>query len=179
MKEKGDEEMKNRLTVLVLALLVVGCGQKTPEQAATVPPPPQFVNVAPEGAATPIPEARKLEPGTDVVLTGRVMGIREPFVADRALFVLGDNDTITPCSEMGDDDHCAIPWDACCDPVAVRAAGTASIQLMGDNGKVLPIGLKGVNGLKELSKVTVAGTVAPGSTADAFVVIASAVFVGQ
>jgi hypothetical protein len=49
--------------------------------------------------------------------------------------------------------------------------------LIGTDGKVLPIGLKGVSGLKELSKVTVKGTVAPGSTAEAFVVIASAVFV--
>ena len=47
--------------------------------------------------------------------------------------------------------------------------GTATIELY----------LHGVGGLKELSKVTVAGNVAPGSTSEAFVVIASAVFVEQ
>jgi len=170
--------MKKILAVCVLAALVVGCGQKTPEQAASVPLPPQFVNAAPEGEATPIPEARKLEPGTEVVLKGRVMGVREPFAKERALFVLGDEGTITPCNAVAED-HCPTPWDACCDPVAVRSAGSASIQLLGDNGNVLPIGLKGVGGLQELSKVTVAGKVAPGSMAEAFVVTASAVFVEQ
>jgi len=168
--------MKKILAMCVLAVLIVGCGKKAPEQAASVPTPPQFMNAAPEGEATPIPEARKLEPGTEVVLTGRVMGVRDPFAKERALFVLGDEGTITPCNAMAED-HCPMPWDACCDPVAVRSAGTASIQLLGEVGKVLPAGLKGVGGLEELSKVTVAGTVAPGSSADAFVVIASAVFV--
>jgi len=177
-KEKGDEEMKKVLGMFVLAALTVGCGRKAAEQAASIPPPPQFVNMALEAEAKPIPEARKLAPGTKVVLKGRVMGVREPFAKERALFVLGDEGTITPCNAMADD-HCPMPWDACCDPVAIRSVGTASIELLGEDGRVLPIGLKGVGGLKELSKVTVAGNVAPGSTAEAFVVIASAVFVEQ
>ncbi len=171
--------MKKILAMCVLAAFVVGCGEKAPEQAtASVPPPPQFVTVAPGGEAKPIPEARNLDPGSEVVLRGRVMGVREPFVKERALFVLGDEGTITSCNAMPED-HCSTPWDACCDPVTVRSAGTASIQLLGKDGNLLPMGLKGVGGLKELSKVTVAGKVAPGSTAESFVVIASAVFVEE
>ncbi len=170
--------MKKMLIVCLLAGFVVGCGPKTAEQALSTRTPPQFVDMAPKGEATPIPEARNLAPGAEVILKGCVMGVHEPFVKERALFILGDESTITPCNAMGDD-HCPVPWDACCDPAAVRSAGTASIQLLGEDGKVLPIGLKGVGGLKELSKVTVAGSVAPGSSADAFIVTASAVFVQQ
>ena len=169
--------MKKMLVACVLMAVAVGCSkQEANRKAAPVKVPAQFVNAAPAGKATPIPEARNLEPGTDVVLAGRVMGVREPFVNGRALFILGDEATITPCNAL-DDDHCSMPWDACCDPMEVRAAGTASVQLLDDGGNVLALGLKGVGGLKELSKVTVAGTVAAASTPEAFVVNASALFV--
>ena len=161
----------------MVAVVLAGCG-KEEETGNTTPVqvPEHFVNTPPDGVATPIPKARKLAPGSEVILSGRVMGVKVPFVEGRALFVLGDEATITPCNEM-DDDHCAIPWDACCDPIEVRAAGTVSIQLLGKDGNVLPVGLKGVGGLKELSRVKVIGKVAPMSTEKGFVVNASKVFV--
>ena len=159
-----------------VAALVVGCGGQESGDAPAVSVPQQFVSVAPEGTATPIPEARRLQPGAEVVLHGRVMGVREPFVDGRALFVLGDEATLTPCNAMAGS-QCPLPWDTCCDPSEVRTAGVASIQLRGDDGRVLDVGLKGVGGLKELSRVVVAGKVAPDSSPAAFVVDASSLFV--
>lgn len=171
------------LTLLCASVLAAGCAkQEAPpaESAASAPdaPTPQaFVDTAPAGEAVPIPEARtRFASGDAVVLDGRVMGVRKPFVEGRAVFVLGDDATITSCDEM-DEDHCRSPWDACCDPAEIRAAGTATIQLVDADGAVLPQGLKGVNGLQELARVTVKGAVAPGATEQAFVVNADALYV--
>lgn len=173
--------MKKRYGVLVgmgLAVLV-GCGESDKKTAAA-DVPPVFVEQAIDGTATPITEARtQFKPGDEVTLTGLVMGVPNPFVEGRAVFVLGDEATITPCDAMGDDDHCQIPWDACCDPKEVRSAGTAAIQVLDESGKPARVGLKGVNGLAELSRVTVSGTVAPNSSADAFIVNATAIHIGE
>jgi len=173
--------MKKLMTLMMVAGvgLLAGCGQNAeePKAAPAVPPPAAFVAAEPTGTPTPIPEARKtFSPGDEVLLKGRVMGVSDPFVKGRAVFVLGDTGTLTPCNE-NEDDHCSKPWDTCCDPAEVRAAGTATIQVLGDSGKVLAHGLKGVGGLKELSTVTVSGVVAPMATAEAFVINATAVYV--
>jgi hypothetical protein len=99
--------------------------------------------------------------------------VKNPFVEGRAVFVLGDEKTIPRCGM----DHCPTPWDACCTPVEIRAAGTVTVQVLDDAGNVVAQSAKGMNGLKELSKVTVAGTVAPNSSAEAFVVNAKSLYV--
>ncbi|QBG46032.1 hypothetical protein EGM51_00865 [Verrucomicrobia bacterium S94] len=173
--------MKKMMTMGMLAavVLLAGCGKKDAVvQTAKADLPPVFVSEPIAGTPVPIPEARKAEPGDEIVLTGLVMGVPNPFVEGRAVFVLGDEGTVTPCDAMGDDDHCPTPWDACCDPAELKQAGTAAIQVVGENGRPVKTGLKGVSGLKELSRVTVSGTVAQNSTPDAFIVNASAIHVG-
>ena len=132
----------------------------------------------PRMAAQPIPEARKAaKPGETVLLEGRIMGVLKPFVAGRAVFILGDNDTITPCSGMPDPDHYPTPWDACCDPSENRVNGTASIQIVDENGDILKQGLEGVKGLENLATVMVFGTVAPESSPESLLVNASTISV--
>jgi len=170
--------MKTKSIFVMAAMAVLsGCGKQTQEKQAAVEVPPEFVAQAIEGTPVPIPEARTLKAGEKVVLTGLVMGIPHPFVEGRAVFVLGDEGTLNPCDLKGDD-HCPTPWDVCCDPPELKAAGTATIQVVDDSGKPLRTGLKGVNGLKELSRVTVAGTVAPNSSPEAFIVNADAIHIG-
>ena len=163
-------------------LIATGCGEKVVETNAGVEPqagaPSVFVDAPPAGTPVPIPEARtRLKPGDAVVLSGLVMGVSMPFVPGRGVFVLGDEATIVPCDVKGDD-HCSRPWDACCDPPEVRAAGTATIQVLDEDGRVIQRGLKGINGLTELSRVTVAGKVADIATPEAFIVTATAIHVG-
>ena len=50
--------------------------------------------------------------------------------------------------------------------------------MVGDDGKPLHTGLEGVNGLNNLSRVTVAGIVADNSSPEAFIVNASAIHIG-
>ncbi len=175
--------MKKLMTLMMVAGvgLLAGCSQNVEQSnvAPAVTPPAAFVAAEPTGTPTPIPEARKtLKPGDEVLLKGRVMGVSAPFVEGRAVFVLGDTGTLTPCNER-EDDHCSKPWDTCCDPADIRAAGTATIQVLGDGGKVLAHGLKGVGGLKELSTVAVSGVVAPMATPEAFVINATAIYVAN
>lgn len=171
---------KTTLTIVGAALLLWGCSENKSEPKAVAEAsevPAVFVSEALNGTATPILQAAEMKPGTEVLLTGLIMGAVNPFVEGRAAFILGDEATITPC-DAKDDDHCSRPWDTCCDPIAARIAGTVTIQVLDANGHVLKQGLKGVNGLKELSRVTVNGTVADNSTKEAFVVNANAIHIG-
>ncbi|MDF7806169.1 hypothetical protein P4E94_01890 [Pontiellaceae bacterium B12219] len=174
--------MKKSVTISLLAgvICLAGCGkQEQSSESLAVEIPAVFVGVPISGNPVAIPEARtEAQAGDEVILTGLVMGVPHPFVEGRGVFVLGDEETITPC-DLNPTDSCAMPWDACCDPADVRLTGTATIQVLGADGKPLRTGLKGVNGLAELSRVTVSGTVAANSTPEAFIVNASAIHIGE
>jgi len=171
--------MKTTL-LLFTALLLNACGPSSDPSAASTPPADPaiqsvFGTVSTETPALPIPTARaEKQPGETVVLEGRIMGVMEPFVENRAVFVLGDNSVITPCSDMATD-HCATPWDACCDPTETRTDGTASIQIVNEQGQVLKQGLEGVNGLAKLTSVKVSGTVNAASSPKSLIVNATTI----
>ena len=171
------------LFAIPLLLLLAACGNPEPAPEAKVPAETDpalaavFVDTAPAGEAVPIPEARSLKaPGDPVVLEGRIMGVTHPFVEGRAVFVLGDNATLTACSDT-EGDQCATPWDTCCEPSEIRQAGTATVQIVDAEGDILRQGLEGVNGLEKLATVRVAGTLAPDSTPEAMIVNATAIHV--
>jgi len=167
--------------VLGVAILIVGCGKGGNEEPAVTTQvtqaPPLLAAVfsdVPVGANTvPIPELRQTaKPGDEVVLEAKVMGTGEPFVENRALFVVGDEETLTSCDILHGD-GCATPWDVCCeDPKEIRV-GTATIQVVDDSGSILRHSIKGVSGLKELSRLRIAGVVAPNSTEVALIINAS------
>jgi len=117
------------------------------------------------------------KPGDEITLKGEVMGRENVFVDGRAAFVLGDPKKLTTCDKMGEDDHCPTPWDACCDSKELKSVSLASIQIVGEDGRVLKSGLKGVNGMKEISNIVVSGIVAENSTAENFIVNAEQIFV--
>lgn len=173
-----EEKMKTVVGMgCVLSMLLVGGGCRqgvSPADSAAEPVESVvewadlFGTVAGETAR--IPQLMgAVAVGDEVLLHGKVMGLMEPFVANRAAFVVGDEETLTSC-DLLEDDHCQTPWDLCCeDPDAIRA-GVATIQVVDDQGAVLRQGLRGVAGLQELSRVRVRGVVAPQSTAAALVV---------
>ena len=168
---------KTILSTVVLTSILVGCSPSNETAQKEQAIPAQFREQALIATATPIPTARTLAVGTEVTLTGLVMGVSAPFVEGRGVFVLGDEATLVPCDAKGDD-HCATPWDTCCDPIAIRQVGTATIQLLGADGKPLHQDVRGIQGLKELSRGTVTGVIAPNSTPDSLIVNASVLHVG-
>ncbi len=133
----------------------------------------------PAGEPVPVVQARQsAQPGQTVTVKGLVMGSVKPFVEGRAAFTLGDPQKLTPCNKRPDD-TCGTPWDVCCEPAEAIKGATLTVQVVGPDGKVLREPVQNVHGLKPLSEVTVTGTVTPASGADALVLDATSIHVGQ
>jgi hypothetical protein len=168
-------------TLAALALFAAGCSKAPAPEAAAIEATPAalaavFHPVAVAGTVKPIPELRtQVSSGDTVIIEAKVMGTETPFVDKRALFVVGDEGTLTSCDLRGGKDHCETPWDNCCDDPDALRAGTATIQIVDDGGQVLKHGIRGVHGLKELSRVRIEGVVAPQSTADALIINATGI----
>jgi hypothetical protein len=175
--------MKTKTTCLLIAsaVLLVSCGEKSTQTTAEVSvsePSPALAAVlaaSPTGDAASIAAIRSTaKPGDEITISGRIMGSKKPFVDGRAAFILGDPDVLTACNEVPGDE-CETPWDTCCDSPEDKKRATATIQIVGADGRVLKEPIEGVGGLQNLSKVTVSGKVAEGSSADLLIVNASAI----
>lgn len=171
--------------VTAVALLLAGCsGEPTTESTTAATPPAvevpaekslgdYLLATAPTGAI-PVGEARQTaQPGAEIVVAGQIGGTMQPFGASFATLVLGD-EIIAFCNETGAD-HCATPWDACCEDPEVIQSNRASVQLVA-NGLPLPGTLRGVGGLTELDHVIVTGTVDPTSTPDNLLINATGIY---
>ncbi len=173
--------MKTTSLLAAIALLA-SCGKpdrpaKTAEATPKGPGPELSAVLAttPEGEARSIAAVRsQLKPGDTVTLTGRIMGADNPFVEGRAVFILGDPTVLTACSDKPGD-SCETPWDTCCDTPEDKKRATATIQILGKDGRVLKEPVEGVSGIAKLATVKVSGTVAQGSSADLLLVNASAI----
>src|SRR5687767_4576290 len=104
----------------------------------------------PAGQAQAIHTVRTTsKPGDEITISGKIMGADSPFVAGRAAFILGDPELLTPCNEMPGD-TCETPWDVCCETSDEKKQGTATIQVVGSDGRVLKENLEGTGGLAKL-----------------------------
>lgn len=176
-------KMKHAIHLAPLcALLLAGCNDTKSADPGTGAAPATsvldavFVDAAPTGARAIHLARTGAKPGDELVLSGLVMGTIEPFVSGRAAFVLGDPEILTPCNQRPDDE-CETPWDVCCDSKEDKLIGTATVQVIGDDKRVLKTAIEGAGGLEKLSSVVVKGTVADGSGADALVLNATAIHV--
>lgn len=106
------------------------------------------------------------------------MGNASPFVEARSIFILGDKEVLTACNEVPGD-ACETPWDNCCDSKEDKKRGTATIQVVDANGRVLKEPVEGVGGLAKLAEVIGTGRVAEGSSAESLVVNATAIDVKE
>ena len=171
--------MKPTLCLALLAATLVSCTETKPTVDVEAPSASAelkavFVDRIAE-EASPIHLAREtVQPGDVIVLKGQVMGADEPFVEGRAAFVLGDRDKLTPCNERPDD-HCKTPWDVCCDTKEALREGTATIQVVGEDGRTLKEDIEGVSGLKKLTKILVKGEVAEQTAPGNLVINAKAI----
>lgn len=171
------------ISAVLLAVSLSACKEsQTTSSAPATSPDPAFEKYFTDEeipAGEPISVIRSsVKAGDKISLSGLVMGREKVFVDNRASFILGDPTTLTPCNKMPDD-HCETPWDVCCDDKKLKLEGTASIQIVGEDGRVLTGEIRGMKGLKELSKVTVTGTVAEQSTPDALIINATAIHISE
>ena len=168
--------MKLLVMVFGAMLLLASCGDQPAASKPVAKVSKDFPGLFVENidGAVQITEARKLKAGDKVVVTGKVMGADEVFVEGRAFVLLGDPAILKSCDTI-EDDGCETPWDVCCDSDKAKKAGTLSVQVVDKDGKIMKIGLKGQAGLKELSMITVKGTVSADSSADVMTVNAESI----
>lgn len=158
--------MKKTLSTLALSIVALaGCGGDEPP----APPPPKadaaalpaelFLAAAPEGARG-VAEAKKdPKAGDEIVLRGRIGGIDDPFTNGRAIMTVADLEGMKYCGEAGEEDGCTKPWDYCCESPEAKLANTATVRVVGADGKPLAAGLEGAGGMKPLAVVVVKGKV--------------------
>ena len=101
----------------------------------------------------------------------------KPFVDGTAIFTVVDPG-LDSCELMGEEDHCPVPWDYCCEDKNALTAGSATIRIVGEDG--LPFGhsAQGAGGLAPARFLTVDGVVADRNDDGLFVVDAKRIWVG-
>lgn len=161
------------IVLIALAAPLASCGKEPPAGAPAtasgerIPDgmvargPAQGMHVAAAKASAAL--------GAEVTLVGRIGGSEEPFAADRAVFTIVDP-ALKACSDMADPDHCATPWDYCCEERAAMVRGTATVEIAGKDGRPLRLSLRGKEGLDPLATVAVTGTVVERNDAGVLVV---------
>lgn len=167
--------MKQTISILLAlsgAFLLSACGpaeRETP--AASTPEAVERLRLAAKPAnALSVMEARdRLSPGDRVVIEGQIGGAVDPFFDGFAGFVLADQ-AILFCDEMGGEDHCATPWDACCEDPDKLKAGRVSVQMVDAEGNPVEGGLGSTDALSGLDYVIVSGTVAETSTPENMII---------
>jgi hypothetical protein len=177
--------MKTTTTIIIASVcLLASCKQESGQAAAPTAEKPgaalsEVLAKVPAAEPKAIHTIRKsAEPGDEITISGRIMGHDSPFVDGRAVFILGDPELLTPCNELPGD-SCETPWDVCCETPEDKKTGTATIQIVGTDGRVLKEGVEGVGGLVKLAHVTVTGKVAEGSSTDLLLVNATAIRAGK
>ena len=137
-----------------------------------------FVDTVPEGARS-VAEVKADEGAAgEVVIVGRVGGRGEPFVPGAAMFLLVDS-KLKSCDQMGDEDHCPEPWDYCCVPADSLLANTATVQIVGEDGKPLAVDLQENSPLAPLRTVTITGEIAKRDESGTLVINAKRIHVGE
>jgi len=158
-------------TLMALALAgmgIMGCEQKSEQAASRSPnanqptaaalPANLFVQSLPDGARSVAEIKADADATGEVLVRGRIGGRVEPFVDGAAVFLLADA-SMKSCDELHGD-SCLTPWDYCCEPRESLVAKTATVQVVGADGKPLRRSLKGQHGLAPLASITVAGEIA-------------------
>lgn len=177
-----DTMKPQRLWALsLITLAAVSCSKNEPTEEANQAEAngiaeAVLAQAAPDGALSVVQARAQAKVGEAITLRGKVGGKMTPIAEAAAILVLADEKAITSCDEKAED-TCPTPWDYCCDESSTIAASTATIQVRDADGKVLRSSLRGLGGLKELSRLVIAGTVDAASTPEALIVNADQIHV--
>ncbi len=148
------------------------------------PPPPAadpkipdavFVAEKPKDAKSVAAMKKSAKKGDTVIIEAKVGGRSEPFVKNRAVFMVADR-SLKSCDTIPGD-TCAKPWDYCCEPPESKKVNMMIVQFVGDDGKPLKVGAQGSHELEPLALVVFEGVVAEVDDKGNFVVNAKKMFV--
>lgn len=178
--------LKNRGSVFVVACAsaaLAGCSGEAGSNAEPASgqqgtgsadvPPAWLLDRVPDSFADVGDVKSYAEEGDEVAIRGRIGG-RVDAMSDEAAFFVMMDPSIPDCSAK-DDDHCPTPWDYCCEPSSSKAANSATVQLLGDDGLPMGVNLR-EHGFDELDTVIVVGTVGPRSSEEVFTIDATGIY---
>jgi len=171
----------NTLYLLGLSLALASCSNEKEastdtKQTGQTPLEKLVLETAPDKSLEIAALRTTAKLGDKVTFTGDVIGSNAVFMDGRAVMVMGDPKKLTPCNKI-EGDECPTPWDVCCDDPDVITASIVTVQVVDDSGKPVKSSLKGLNGLKELSTVTVTGEVSGTASETNMLVNASGIYV--
>jgi len=163
-----------RIALFVALIAAVGC-QREPAQPTG--------SGAPAGGAYRLPAEpadvheviaarEQAVDGEPIVVVGRIGGSANPWVDEAAAFSIVDC-SLLACSDREGDD-CPVPWDYCCESDLPSA--TLLVQVVDDEGRMVPTDARELLAVKELQTVVVQG-VARRDEANNLTVEATGVFV--
>ena len=159
-----------RLFILSILIAFSGCSENSQTEPTSKKAllPDNFIANDDIGSSLGVKNARDANKNNQVlVVEGFIGGMKNPFTANRAMFVLGDDSLETCDGKHGD--SCPTPWDACCEDRQKIVASTISVQIIDHNGTIIDGTLEGVNGIKAGKRVKVKGRVSNKSTAQSFI----------
>ena len=91
--------------------------------------------------------------GDEVVVVGHIGGDPNPWVEGRAAFWIVDP-SIKPCPPG---EGCKTPWDCCCLPKEDLLKAMATVKVVDDEGKTVPVDARKLLGVKESMTVVAHG----------------------
>ena len=170
------------LTVLLLSLplSLVGCDGSSPAPVAVATasvPTASFTRNRPADVPDLVAVKSTAKIGDPVTFLARVGGRDQPFVDGLAVFTVADP-SLESCELMGEEDHCPIPWDYCCEDRNALVMGSATVRVVDADGVPYPASAQGANGLAPLRYVVVDGVVSDRNDEGLFVVDASRIWIG-
>ncbi len=174
--------------VMTAGMAMVGCSDRqdaatqtaSNATAASTPatlPASMFLTAAPADPQHVAALVADAKDGQEVVVTGRVGGRRDPFVAGRAVMVVTDVSAVT-CHAAGDT-GCSTPWDYCCVPREQLKGKVASVQVVNEAGQPLETSLKAAGGLQPMKQVVVRGVVSREAGSESLVIHATGIYVAE
>ncbi len=139
----------------VSGVLVAGCGEEASKTQTT----PSWVLATAPSDTQGIAEVKAVaKEGDRVVLRGIIGGRKAPITEDSPVFMLVDSGLHNECTVEAD--HCATPWDYCCQPPEAITENSATIQIVGHAGESITTSPT-AHGFAALDEVIVVGTVGP------------------
>ena len=168
--------------VVLLTLLVAGCGRRTadgessgPAQATVdVDAAKYLLEEEPDGAVGVISAREEAQDGEAIVLIGRIGGSKQPWIDGRSAFMLIDA-SMTVVADGEDSAGGEICLDDCC--ASLLKDCTTLVKLVDAQGGVLPVDARQLLGAETDDLVVVRGRVERDEEEGVFVVISDGVHV--
>ncbi|MDP7030501.1 MAG: hypothetical protein QF733_09805 [Phycisphaerales bacterium] len=175
--------MFTRFLATAVLIGASGCGSAEPDpaadkvQATVTPSTGLFVADRPDDAPGVTEAKAAAKVGAPIRFLARVGGRPEPFITGTAVFVAADPSLLS-CELMGEEDHCAVPWDYCCEDSTALRDGMVTVRLIDEHGDILRSTAEGMGGLEASKFILVDGVVHDRNDDGLLIVDASQIWVG-